>query len=131
MSWKNILKSLPDFSKFIEEDFSYSNMVFDEKNYAPYIKFDDVRRRKVREAKQKVLNYFDNLTEEEQEEIALAINMSDGFYAGSLDETLLYSIMVGLMAKAMELNIEEVVEGYTFQMLYEYNAREIVEEANV
>jgi hypothetical protein len=130
MSWKKILKSLPDFSKFIEEDFTYSNMVFDEKNYAPYIKFDDVRRRKVREAKQKVLNYFDNLTEEEQEEISLAINFGDGF-GGSVDESLLYSIMIGLMAKAMKLNIEEVVEGYTFQMLYEFNARAVVEEANI
>jgi len=130
MSWEDILKSLPDFSKFIEEEFTYSNMVFDEKNYAPYIKFDDVRKRKVKEAKQKVLNYFDNLTEEEQEDISLAINFGDGF-GGSVDEALLYSIMIGLMAKAMKLNIEEVVEGYTFQMLYEYNARMIVEEANV
>tara|TARA_R100000388_G_C7224280_1_gene150842 strand:- start:781 stop:1173 length:393 start_codon:yes stop_codon:yes gene_type:complete len=130
MSWKNVLKSLPDFSKFIEEEFTYSNMVFDEKNYAPYIKFDDVRRRKVKEAKQKVLNYFDNLTEEEQEEIALAINFGDGS-GGSVDESILYSIMIGLMAKAMKLNIEEVVEGYTFQMLYEFNARAVVEEANV
>lgn len=126
MSWQNILKSLLDFSKFIEEDFTYSNMVFDEKNYAPYIKFDDVRRKKVKEAKQKVLNYFDNLTEEEQEEISFAINFRD-----SVDESILYSIMIGLMAKAMKLNIEEVVEGYTFQMLYESNARAIVEEANV
>lgn len=126
MNWQNILKSLPDFSKFIEEEFTYSNMVFDEKNYAPYIKFDDVRRKKVKEAKQKVLNYFDNLTEEEQEEISLAINFRD-----SVDESLLYSIMIGLMAKVMKLNIEEVVEGYTFQMLYEFNARAVVEEANV
>jgi len=130
MSWKDILKSLPDFSKFIREEFTYSNMVFDEKNYAPYIKFDDVRRRKVKEAEQRVLNYFDNLTEEEQEDISIAINFGDGS-GSSVDESLLYSIMIGLMAKAMKLNIEEVVEGYTFQMLYEYNTRIIVEEANV
>jgi len=130
MSWQNVLKSLPDFSKFIEEEFTYSNMVFDEKNYAPYIKFDDVRRKKVKEAKQKVLNYFDNLKEEEQEEISLVINFGDG-WTSSAEESILYSIMIGLMAKAMKLNIKEVVEGYTFNMLYESNARAVVEEANI
>tara|TARA_R110002110_G_scaffold3944_3_gene20536 strand:+ start:570 stop:962 length:393 start_codon:yes stop_codon:yes gene_type:complete len=130
MSWESILKSL-NFSDFIENNFAYSDAVFDEERYEPYIKFDDVRRKKVKEAKQKILNYFDKLTGQEQEEIALAINMSDGFYAGSLDESILYSIMIGLMAKAMKLNIEEVVEGYTFQMLYDYNARAVVEESNI
>jgi len=127
MSWMSILK-MSNFGKFIEEEFAYSNAVFDPSRYDFYINFDVGR--KVREAKQRVLKYFDNLHEKDQEEIALAINMGDS-NAGSVNEFILYSAMIGLMAKALGLHIKEVVEGFNFSMIYDSNARAIVESANI
>ena len=138
MTWFELIKSLTDFSNFIETKFMYANAAFDkhDNRYHEYIAYHPNQRKsetqkKVKQAKEKVLHYLDNIDEEWQEQIAYEINHGQGWDESSNNIVTFYAILVGLMAKALGANPKEVVEGFEFGLIYHADVEAAVREANI